>query len=77
MGGATLAWVRAPRPSSRECVLLWFKEEQMPKQVGYECNSATIAPWFHGRDDHHIRRRASAGGIQTDRLSHGLWGLFQ
>lgn len=43
------AWVRAPRPSSRECVLLWFKEEQTPKQAGYERNSTTIAPWFHGQ----------------------------
>ncbi|CAB1312767.1 unnamed protein product, partial [Coregonus sp. 'balchen'] len=41
------AWVRAPQPSARECVLLWFKEEQRPKQAGYERNSTAIAPWFH------------------------------
>ncbi|KAG9344381.1 hypothetical protein JZ751_011050 [Albula glossodonta] len=40
-------WVRPVRPCSRESILLWFREEQRPKQAGYERNSSSIAPWFH------------------------------
>ncbi|XP_053535360.1 SH2 domain-containing protein 4B isoform X2 [Ictalurus punctatus] len=42
------SWVRAPRPSSRESVILWFSEDQKPKRAGYERTSGTVATWFHG-----------------------------
>uniref|UniRef100_A0A4W5JLH5 SH2 domain containing 4B n=1 Tax=Hucho hucho TaxID=62062 RepID=A0A4W5JLH5_9TELE len=71
------AWVRAPRPSSRECVLLWFKEEQMPKQAGYERNSTTIAPWFHGlisRQESETLLMNAAEGSFLVRVSDRIWG---
>ncbi|XP_067093038.1 SH2 domain-containing protein 4B [Osmerus mordax] len=71
------AWVRGPRPSSKECVLLWFKEEQGPKQAGYERNSTTIAPWFHGlisrQDSETLLMNASEGSFLV-RLSDMIWG---
>lgn len=45
---ASPAWLRPARPSSRDSILRWFREEQRPKQAGYERNSSNIAPWFHG-----------------------------
>ncbi|XP_031677723.1 SH2 domain-containing protein 4B [Oncorhynchus kisutch] len=71
------AWVRAPRPSSRECVLLWFKEEQTPKQAGYERNSTTIAPWFHGlisRQESETLLMNTAEGSFLVRVSDRIWG---
>uniref|UniRef100_A0A673ZH90 SH2 domain containing 4B n=1 Tax=Salmo trutta TaxID=8032 RepID=A0A673ZH90_SALTR len=71
------AWVRAPRPSSRECVLLWFKEEQTPKQAGYERNSTTIAPWFHGlisRQESETLLMNAAEGSFLVRVSDRIWG---
>ncbi|CDQ66585.1 unnamed protein product [Oncorhynchus mykiss] len=71
------AWVRAPRPSSKECVLLWFKEEQMPKQAGYERNSTTIAPWFHGlisRQESETLLMNTAEGSFLVRVSDRIWG---
>lgn len=34
--------------SSREDIIRWFKEEQLPLRACYEKNSDTIAIWFHG-----------------------------
>uniref|UniRef100_A0A673ZFP6 SH2 domain containing 4B n=1 Tax=Salmo trutta TaxID=8032 RepID=A0A673ZFP6_SALTR len=67
----------APRPSSRECVLLWFKEEQTPKQAGYERNSTTIAPWFHGlisRQESETLLMNAAEGSFLVRVSDRIWG---
>ncbi|KAL0964518.1 hypothetical protein UPYG_G00324960 [Umbra pygmaea] len=71
------AWVRSPRPSSKDSILQWFKEEQRPKQAGYERNSTTVAPWFHGL----ISRKASETllmnapeGCFLVRLSDRIWG---
>lgn len=46
------AWVRVPRPGSRESVILWFSEDQKLKRAGYERLSDTIATWFHGNLAH-------------------------
>ncbi|KAK1793984.1 hypothetical protein P4O66_010896 [Electrophorus voltai] len=35
------------RPASRDSIMRWFKEEQMPRRACYERNSNAIAPWFH------------------------------
>lgn len=43
-------WIRPPRPTSRDSIMRWFKEEQMPRRAGYERSSNTIAPWFHGKE---------------------------
>ncbi|XP_042624682.1 SH2 domain-containing protein 4B-like [Cyprinus carpio] len=66
------AWVRTPRPSSREMLILWFTEEQKPKQAGYERNGNDIAPWFHGGSHHNYKERAAAGGLQADWALCGL-----
>lgn len=42
-------WERPLRPVSREIIVRWFKEEQLPRQAGFERNTKAIAPWFHGR----------------------------
>ncbi|XP_034148600.1 LOW QUALITY PROTEIN: SH2 domain-containing protein 4B [Esox lucius] len=71
------AWVRAPRPGSRECVLLWFKEEQRPKQAGFERNSTTFAPWFHGlisRQESETLLMNTAEGSFLVRVSDRIWG---
>uniref|UniRef100_A0A8C1VQG3 SH2 domain containing 4Ba n=1 Tax=Cyprinus carpio TaxID=7962 RepID=A0A8C1VQG3_CYPCA len=71
------AWVRTPRPNSREMVILWFTEEQKPKQAGYERNSNAIAPWFHGiisREDSETLLMNAAEGSFLVRVSDRIWG---
>ncbi|KAM6956560.1 SH2 domain-containing protein 4B-like [Aplochiton taeniatus] len=71
------AWVRPPRPSSTKCVLLWFQEDQRPKQAGYERNSPTVAPWFHGlisRQESEMLLMNVAEGFFLVRLSDRIWG---
>ncbi|XP_048060611.1 SH2 domain-containing protein 4B [Megalobrama amblycephala] len=71
------AWLRTPRPSSRELVILWFTEEQKPKQAGHERNGNAIAPWFHGiisREDSERLLMNSAEGSFLVRVSERIWG---
>ncbi|XP_056616948.1 SH2 domain-containing protein 4B [Triplophysa dalaica] len=71
------AWVRTPRPSSRESVILWFTEEQKPKNAGYERNKNDIAPWFHGiisREDSERLLVNATKGIFLVRVSERIWG---
>ncbi|XP_036431210.1 SH2 domain-containing protein 4B [Colossoma macropomum] len=71
------AWVRCPRPSSRESVILWFCEDQKPKRAGYERNSDTIAPWFHGiitREESEKLLKNEAEGSFLVRVSERIWG---
>uniref|UniRef100_A0A8C1SAS4 SH2 domain containing 4Ba n=1 Tax=Cyprinus carpio TaxID=7962 RepID=A0A8C1SAS4_CYPCA len=70
------AWVRTPRPSSREMLILWFTEEQKPKQAGYERNGNDIAPWFHGiisRDDSETLLMNAAEGFFLVWVSEMIW----
>ncbi|XP_051831605.1 SH2 domain-containing protein 4A isoform X2 [Antechinus flavipes] len=39
---------RSVSHSDQENIITWFKEEQIPLRAGFEKNSDTIAPWFHG-----------------------------
>lgn len=39
---------RTESSSTQEDIIRWFKEEQLPFRAGYQKNSDTIAPWFHG-----------------------------
>ncbi|XP_027721135.1 SH2 domain-containing protein 4A isoform X2 [Vombatus ursinus] len=39
---------RSVSHSAQENIITWFKEEQIPLRAGFEKNSDTIAPWFHG-----------------------------
>ncbi|KAL1773038.1 SH2 domain-containing protein 4A [Sigmodon hispidus] len=40
--------IRTESSSTREDIIRWFKEEQLPFRAGYQKDSDTIAPWFHG-----------------------------
>lgn len=40
--------IRTNTNSTQEDIIRWFKEEQLPFRAGYQKNSDTIAPWFHG-----------------------------
>ncbi|XP_026795013.3 SH2 domain-containing protein 4B [Pangasianodon hypophthalmus] len=73
------AWVRAPRPSSRESVILWFSEDQKPKRAGYERMSSTIATWFHGiitREESEKLLMNEAEGSFLVRVSERIWGYI-
>ncbi|XP_075415691.1 SH2 domain-containing protein 4B [Tenrec ecaudatus] len=47
-GPVSRAWERPWRPISREVIVRWFQEEQLPRRAGFERNTTSIAPWFHG-----------------------------
>uniref|UniRef100_A0A671RR05 SH2 domain containing 4Ba n=1 Tax=Sinocyclocheilus anshuiensis TaxID=1608454 RepID=A0A671RR05_9TELE len=66
-----------PLSRSREMVILWFTEEQKPKQAGYERNGNAIAPWFHGiisREDSETLLMNAAEGSFLVRVSERIWG---
>ncbi|KTG44292.1 hypothetical protein cypCar_00006888 [Cyprinus carpio] len=57
-------------------LILWFTEEQKPKQAGYERNGNDIAPWFHGiisRDDSESLLMNAAEGSFLVRVSEMIW----
>ncbi|XP_069482456.1 SH2 domain-containing protein 4A isoform X2 [Ambystoma mexicanum] len=39
---------RSTSSSTRENIILWFKEEQLPLKAGLNKSGDSIAPWFHG-----------------------------
>ncbi|XP_029410474.1 SH2 domain-containing protein 4A isoform X2 [Nannospalax galili] len=39
---------RTASNSAQEDIIRWFREEQLPFRAGFQKNSDTIAPWFHG-----------------------------
>ncbi|KAG8435008.1 hypothetical protein GDO86_013100 [Hymenochirus boettgeri] len=71
------SWQRPSRPISREVIVRWFKEEQIPRRAGMEKSSNLIAPWFHG-----IISRGEAEEILMNkpegsflvRVSEKIWG---
>ncbi|XP_028845427.1 SH2 domain-containing protein 4B [Denticeps clupeoides] len=71
------AWVRAPRPRYRDSIMLWYNEEEWPRQAGVERSGSTIAPWFHGqisRQEAEKRLTASPVGSFLVRVSDRIWG---
>ncbi|XP_044155509.1 SH2 domain-containing protein 4B [Bufo gargarizans] len=40
-------WERPARPISKDVIVRWFKEEQIPRRAGLEKDSGQIASWFH------------------------------
>ncbi|XP_016051023.1 PREDICTED: SH2 domain-containing protein 4B [Miniopterus natalensis] len=64
--GPVRAWERPLRPVSREVIVRWFKEEQLPRQAGFERNTKSIAPWFHGGNYHCFRGRVASGTLWTE-----------
>lgn len=39
---------RSVSTSSRDHIIRWFKEEQLPLRAGFQHDQSRIAPWFHG-----------------------------
>ncbi|XP_078499483.1 SH2 domain-containing protein 4B [Lissotriton helveticus] len=70
-------WARPPRPHSREVIVRWFKEEQRPRDAGYERNTKTVAPWFHGiisrQEAEELLMNKSEGAFLV-RVSEKIWG---
>ncbi|XP_062987731.1 SH2 domain-containing protein 4B [Elgaria multicarinata webbii] len=71
------AWERPSRPFSREVIIQWFKEEQLPRRAGFERNSNTVAPWFHGiisrQEAEELLMNRSEGAFLV-RVSEKIWG---
>ncbi|KAJ8795106.1 hypothetical protein J1605_018693 [Eschrichtius robustus] len=61
-------WERPLCPVSREVIVRWFKEEQLPRRAGFERSTKAIAPWFHGRVAFWIP------GADHFHVSASLWG---
>ncbi|XP_030624976.1 SH2 domain-containing protein 4A [Chanos chanos] len=39
---------RSLSTSSREQIICWFRDEQLPLRAGFQKDQSRIAPWFHG-----------------------------
>ncbi|XP_015681485.1 SH2 domain-containing protein 4B [Protobothrops mucrosquamatus] len=71
------AWEWPQRPLSREVIIQWFKEEQIPRRAGLERNSDAIAPWFHGiitRQEAEELLMNKIEGTFLVRVSDKIWG---
>ncbi|XP_014381768.1 SH2 domain-containing protein 4B [Alligator sinensis] len=70
-------WERPSRPFSREIIIRWFKEEQLPRRAGFERNTNNIAPWFHGiisrQEAEELLMNKSEGAFLV-RVSEKIWG---
>ncbi|XP_061490970.1 SH2 domain-containing protein 4B isoform X2 [Rhineura floridana] len=71
------AWERPPRPFSKEVIVQWFKEEQIPRRAGFERNTNTVASWFHGiisrQEAEELLMNKSEGAFLV-RVSEKIWG---
>ncbi|NXL88280.1 SH24B protein, partial [Alectura lathami] len=70
-------WQRPSRPFSREVIIRWFKEEQVPRRAGFERNTNRIAQWFHGiisRQEAEELLMNKAEGTFLVRVSEKIWG---
>ncbi|XP_043375069.1 SH2 domain-containing protein 4B isoform X2 [Dermochelys coriacea] len=74
---ARKAWERPSRPISREILIHWFKEEQLPRRAGFERNTCAVAPWFHGiisrQESEELLMNKSEGAFLV-RVSEKIWG---
>ncbi|XP_037691004.1 SH2 domain-containing protein 4B-like [Choloepus didactylus] len=71
------AWERPLRPVSREVIVRWFKEEQLPHRAGFERNTKSNASWFHGiisREDAEDLLENMTEGAFLVRVSDKIWG---
>uniref|UniRef100_H0X9J9 SH2 domain containing 4B n=1 Tax=Otolemur garnettii TaxID=30611 RepID=H0X9J9_OTOGA len=70
-------WERPLRPVSRDVIVRWFKEEQLPRRAGFERNTKSIAPWFHGiisRENAEDLLENMTEGAFLVRVSEKIWG---
>ncbi|XP_037064591.1 SH2 domain-containing protein 4B isoform X1 [Peromyscus leucopus] len=76
-GPDSRSWERPLRPLSREVIVRWFKEEQLPRRAGFERNTKSIAPWFHGiisRENAEDLLESMTEGAFLVRVSEKIWG---
>nr|XP_044993066.1 SH2 domain-containing protein 4B isoform X1 [Jaculus jaculus] len=70
-------WERPLRPLCRDVIVRWFKEEQLPRRAGFERNTKSIAPWFHGiisRENAEDLLENMTEGAFLVRVSEKIWG---
>ncbi|KAM6091415.1 SH2 domain-containing protein 4B [Theristicus caerulescens] len=70
-------WERPSRPFSRDVIIRWFKEEQIPRRAGFERNTNRIAQWFHGiisRQEAEELLMNKSEGTFLVRISEKIWG---
>ncbi|XP_075698914.1 SH2 domain-containing protein 4B isoform X1 [Rhinoderma darwinii] len=70
-------WERPARPLSKEIIIRWFKEEQIPRRAGLEKDIGQIATWFHGiisRDAAEKLLMNMPEGSFLVRVSEKIWG---
>uniref|UniRef100_A0A8C5WIG0 SH2 domain containing 4B n=1 Tax=Leptobrachium leishanense TaxID=445787 RepID=A0A8C5WIG0_9ANUR len=71
------SWERPPRPISKDTIIRWFKEEQIPRQAGIDKNNGNIALWFHGiisRETAEELLMNKPEGSFLVRVSEKIWG---
>ncbi|KAG9485277.1 hypothetical protein GDO78_008389 [Eleutherodactylus coqui] len=70
-------WERPARPISKDVIVRWFKEEQLPRRAGLEKDSGQIAAWFHGiisRESAEKLLMNMSEGSFLVRVSEKIWG---
>ncbi|XP_053305859.1 SH2 domain-containing protein 4B [Spea bombifrons] len=70
-------WGRPPRPTSRDVIIRWFKEEQIPRRAGIDKTTGNIALWFHGiisRENAEELLKNKPEGSFLVRVSEKIWG---
>ncbi|KAM6347037.1 SH2 domain-containing protein 4B isoform 2-T2 [Alca torda] len=70
-------WERPSRPFSRDVIIRWFKEEQIPRRAGFERSTNRIARWFHGiisRQEAEELLMNKSEGTFLVRVSEKIWG---
>ncbi|RXM31132.1 SH2 domain-containing protein 4A [Acipenser ruthenus] len=64
--------------STREVIIRWFKEEQIPLRAGYEKHTERLAPWFHGELHICLLFEVVLGAVEVSFLTRprlSQWGL--
>ncbi|OCT72006.1 hypothetical protein XELAEV_18034987mg [Xenopus laevis] len=70
-------WERPARPITRDVIIRWFKEEQLPRRAVMEKNTEVVAPWFHGiisREEAEELLMNKPEGSFLVRVSEKIWG---
>ncbi|XP_074647715.1 SH2 domain-containing protein 4B-like [Tubulanus polymorphus] len=65
------------KPPSREAVIKWFKEYELPKGAGRDTVTGDVAEWFHGiinRNEAESLLQKKPVGSYLVRVSEKIWG---
>ncbi|CAH2321355.1 Hypothetical predicted protein [Pelobates cultripes] len=71
------SWERPSRPISRDIIIRWFKEEQIPRQAGIDKNTGCVALWFHGIITREMAEELLMNKLEGSflvRVSEKIWG---